>query len=134
MHILLACHFSDPGFESVNASDPAISIVEARMYAEPKETGSGDTGGADSPAESGGDTSPADTDSGTDSGTESGTDSGADSGADSSDSAVGRVGKSAAELAGEPGGFGCSAIPAGWRPAAWTTGLLALGLLLRRRG
>ena len=126
MLILLACHFSAPLSDALHRSDPAGSPVEGRMYAEPKETGGGDTdtGGADSPAESGGDTAPADSDSGTDSGADSGTDSG--------DSSAGRVGKSAAELSGEPGGFGCSAAPAGWSPA-WA-GLLALGLLLRRRG
>jgi uncharacterized protein (TIGR03382 family) len=129
MLILLACHFSDP----VTVSDPAVSNFKVGMYAEPKETGSGgdsDTSG-DSATESGGDTSP-DTDSGADSDTDSGADSDTDSSADTADSSVGRVGKSAAELAGEPGGFGCSAV-SGFQASMIWTAVVALALLLRRR-
>ena len=105
--LLLACHsLPDFGFSASPKADSATT---------PADTG---------------DTAPADTgaDSGADSGDSSdSTDSTAtDTAGDTADS--GRTGKSAAELAGEPGGLGCAVSPA---PGL---GALLLGLIgLRRR-
>lgn len=89
--LLIACH----------------SLPTLHLHASPKA----DTAPADSPADTGqtGDTGNTGSDTGKDtSDTADSTDSSGTSSDTSGDTAVGRQGKSAAELAGEPGGLGCS--------------------------